>query len=242
MEKEEVYMPMPMSGQRMETRVFFAEIEAVNGNADEQTENNRMQTQAEIMDHFEEPMAFEIKTNLRPNENWWRISDEAGNIIQEERNLAPNRRNEFMLDLSTGCYHLEVVDTDEDGLSFFANNDGSGYVRLESANGIPLKRFSSDFGSRIDYFFTYRNPNETQEERKSLFIYPNPAEGQLFISTHEILDAPPSLITLSGSEMKVSAQYQSQQWVIQVGELLPGMYLLKYSIEGESRYKKVVIQ
>ena len=35
---------------------------------------------------------------------------------------------------------------------------------------------------------------------------------------------------------------EGQQWVIQVGELLPGMYLLKYSIEGESRYKKVVIQ
>jgi hypothetical protein len=226
----------------MESQRFYAVIESVNGNADEQTDNNRLETQAEVMDHFEQPLTLEFKTNFRPNESWWRLSDEAGNVVYEERNMPSNQRNEFMLDLATGCYHLEIVDTDEDGLAFFANNDGSGYVRLESANGIPLKRFSGDFGSRIDYYFTYRDPNQTNQEEKAVFVYPNPAEGQLFISTHEILDAPPSLITLSGSEMKVSAQYQSQQWIIQVGELLPGMYLLKYSIEGESRYKKVVIQ
>lgn len=242
MEKEEVYMPMPVMGQRMESQRFYAVIESVNGNADEQTDNNRLETQAEVMDHFEQALTLEFKTNFRPNESWWRLSDEAGNVVYEERNMASNQRNEFMLDLATGCYHLEIVDTDEDGLAFFANNDGSGYVRLESSNGIPLKRFSGDFGSRIDYYFTYRDPNRTKQEKKAVFVYPNPAQDQLFISTQEVFDAPPSLMTTSGLEVKASAHFQSQQWVLQVGDVLPGMYLLKYTIGGEVVYKKVVIQ
>ena len=32
--------------------------------------------------------------------------------------------------LGLGCYKLTVEDTDGDGLSFFANNDGSGFFRL----------------------------------------------------------------------------------------------------------------
>ncbi|OYT12149.1 MAG: hypothetical protein B6I18_01645 [Bacteroidetes bacterium 4572_112] len=55
-------------------------------------------------------------------------------------------------------YQLEFFDTDGDGLKFFANNDGTGYIRFRKLNNQYLKNFQADFGRKFVYNFTVNYP------------------------------------------------------------------------------------
>ena len=87
--------------------------------------------------------------------------------------------------LSTGCYVLDVFDSGNDGLSFWANNDGNGSLQLRNISGQLIESFEADFGSSIHYEFSVTNSLGLEELNlnQQLNIYPNPAEDKITIST-----------------------------------------------------------
>ena len=109
--------------------------------------------------------------------------------------MLPNSTYKDTLEFSDGCYALHVVDTDDDGLDFWANNDGGGMLRFRRINpfidstSIPwvyhnwFKSFELDFGAYIHHEFTTSAlPLTITEESKSyLNIYPNPTTGKIMV-------------------------------------------------------------
>ena len=86
--------------------------------------------------------------------------------------------------LSPGCYKFQILDTggnqytNEDGLSWWANNDGSGYARLKSVPGGFFKYYQADFGTEITDYFRVPEWSVGLLERNldlSIEIYPNPS-------------------------------------------------------------------
>ena len=101
--------------------------------------------------------------------------------------------------LDPGCYKIDLIDTDHDGLNFFANNDGAGYFQIRKPTGAPLAGFDSDFGDQITHYFTvgYGLSDELNHSHSSLRCFPNPATSKINVELNgftgqvevEVLDA-----------------------------------------------------
>ena len=81
------------------------------------------------------------------------------------------------LNLTAGCYQIELIDLGQDGLDFFANNDGTGFFQIRKLTSAPLAGFESNFGNNIIHYFTVGyglSINETKN-MGSFTCYPNPA-------------------------------------------------------------------
>tara|TARA_B100000401_G_C52736754_1_gene686259 strand:+ start:692 stop:1105 length:414 start_codon:yes stop_codon:yes gene_type:complete len=78
-----------------------------------------------------------------------------------------------------------MEDSDEDGLDFWANNDGGGMVRFREIGASWLKAFNADFGSNIIHQFFIENSQEiTNENLFNWKVFPNPTNNQLKIHGH----------------------------------------------------------
>ncbi|MDZ7848773.1 MAG: T9SS type A sorting domain-containing protein [Owenweeksia sp.] len=81
---------------------------------------------------------------------------------------------------------LTIKDRDKDGLSFFANNDGSGVIRLIGTGSPSLfENLNPNFGTELRKEFTvgYSIGTEEQVSAINIFeVYPNPAKNQVQFS------------------------------------------------------------
>jgi hypothetical protein len=69
-------------------------------------------------------------------------------------------------------------------VSFWANNDGNGTVRLKEVGGPTFKYFEGDFGDAINYEFTIDYPLTFDEVagKHQFEVFPNPTQDQLSLS------------------------------------------------------------
>jgi len=96
----------------------------------------------------------------------------------------PNTTYRDTIVLNQGCYRFTVNDSGDDGIDFWANNDGSGYVRLKKVAGGNFHIFESDFGKSISqafYFATnlYSEVNELPAQQGDVGAFPNPFRESL---------------------------------------------------------------
>jgi hypothetical protein len=98
--------------------------------------------------------------------------------------MSPNTLYRDTLQLPIGCYTFHVNDSDDDGVSFWANNDGNGSVRLKEVGGPTFKYFEGDFGDAINYEFTVDYPLKFDEVagKHQFEVFPNPTRDQLSLS------------------------------------------------------------
>ena len=82
------------------------------------------------------------------------VTDVDGNEVFSRISFQNNTLYKDTLTLDPGCYKIELIDTDHDGLNFFANNDGAGYFQIRKPSGAPLAGFDSDFW-RSNYTLFY---------------------------------------------------------------------------------------
>ena len=75
-------------------------------------------------------------------------------LILQVEDLIVNSDYRDTLTFTKGCYTFVMNDTDEDGLDFWANNDGGGMVRFREIGASWLKSFDADFGTNIIHQFT----------------------------------------------------------------------------------------
>jgi hypothetical protein len=78
---------------------------------------------------------------------------------------------------------MEFLDSDGDGLGFFANSDGNGSIKTKMLGGPQLDQFDSDFGTHITHYFTvgYTLSEEEIESHTSVEIFPNPSDNIFYI-------------------------------------------------------------
>lgn len=188
METEEVELPNLNSWNG--SNIFEVTLKNPNGEMDEYGANNYMKSEFEYVPEYPETFALWVGTNsgvintlTQESETSWDFYDKNGIPIFTSGSLISNTQYRDTLTFSPGCYTFIMEDTDEDGLDFWANSDGSGLVRFREIGASWLKSFNADFGTNIIHQFTVGGSQTlTEEENSSLWeIFPNPSKETILI-------------------------------------------------------------
>jgi len=216
--------------------VFHAQIEQCNGVSDSYLINNKFHSSFSIPDVLPSPFIIMLYTNNAPTETSYKLLNEGGQVLFEKNNLAAKKIYRDTFTLGVGCYQLIVEDSDEDGLSFFANSDGAGYINVRRINGSVIKSFDPDFGKRIVYNFTVDYPLSFDDlyGQKQTTVFPNPSQGVFTLSLAD--DAQQLIVTDAMGKLIMTQEISSQnlsEFKLDLTNQPNGLYLLR--IKGAQR-------
>ena len=167
---------------------FYARVLEPNSVNDNYDVNDILYSDYEFVEEYPEVFAIWFKTNNVPNESSYELRDNEGELIFSKSGMDANTLYKDTVTLYPGCYKFQILDTggnqytNEDGLSWWANNDGSGYARLKSVPGGFFKYYQADFGTEItDYFRVSEwNASLSYEILDDIIeIYPNPSNKHI---------------------------------------------------------------
>ncbi|TNE26303.1 MAG: T9SS type A sorting domain-containing protein [Bacteroidetes bacterium] len=244
-ESEVVTMPMvgPWPWANAQSGEFEAHIDVAG---DQVAYNNDKFSQFDIPTVHPSNMVIVTRTNAAGNETHWELFNDAGQIVASRDGLSSNQFFYDTLDLPSGCYELRVMDRGKDGLSWWANNDGAGYVQLRNNGGTtPLfLKLQADFGTEIRHMFTIDGELSVSEHNLDEFldVAPNPSNG-----IFEMLysgDAAPQAWVVTDLQGRVIAQSHGEidvRTMIDLSSEAVGMYVLRYTTDHGTITKKLVI-
>ena len=125
-----------------------------------------------------------VKTNNVPSETSIVLNNREGGVAWTRTYSEANTIHRDTIELNEGCYRFTVNDSGDDGLSFWANNDGGGYARFKKVAGGNFTMLEDDFGKSISYAFMFETNLITAHEEflvdhapPSVEIFPNPTNG-----------------------------------------------------------------
>lgn len=229
-------LPSLLPSEMNNGSVFFAEIVSVNGSGDENVKNNKMTSKIVPVRVFEKGIIVSIKTNGAPNETKWTLKDSDGKVIKSSR---PNMDaftiyNDTIANIE-GCYQLQFTDSDQDGISWWANGDGDGYIRAKGI-GLSWLEFEPDFGTEYTVNFIAGSVNNITAENSDLYVQinPNPTQGKAEVIYSglsgdlklEVLDNQGRLLF---SERTFNINDGEQRSFIDLDNVSPGLYFVRLS-------------
>jgi hypothetical protein len=231
---------------------FTATISNPNGGNDENAYNDAASTEFTFPPQYPPHLVVELKTNYRPGDNAYTITDDQGNVVLSKSGFASNAVHKDTILLPDGCYTFRLTDSGEDGLYFwFYPSFGSGYLRLRNAdaNSAIVKSFGADFGAEVYHEFTvgfYVNtPDPQPSDNFDVSVYPNPAADETIIDVAltERSDAVIVLTDLAGKEIFRTAfrDILKETFPVDLRRQPTGIYLLHVTAGGEKATKKIVV-
>ncbi len=160
MEEVEVTLPtFDWNGLDLNNPRFHVTVDYPNGRSDQNPYNNSASTAFEMVPVYDSIFIMITRTNNAGNETSYEFTDENDSIVFAKSNFANNVTTNDTLRFVPGCYKLTFRDSGEDGLSFFANNDGNGAVRFRKYPGTAIfKSFEADFGEKFEHQFMVGYP------------------------------------------------------------------------------------
>lgn len=190
MESEEIELTyndaIMWEGGSDETLTFFVTLGLSQDGVDENESNNHAESTFhrppvyQYTDLDDNRLIIQLKTNDAFTETSYTLYNRWGGVIFQRNDFdAANTTYRDTIQLNAGCYLFHLKDTDDDGLSFFANDDGSGSCKFDRVQGVDFENFERDFGREILHHF-YWNTNlvSVEEDYKPnlvVRIFPNPA-------------------------------------------------------------------
>jgi hypothetical protein len=183
--------------------LFYARVNMPNESQDNYISNDILYSDYEFVEEYPSTFAMWFKTNNVPNESSYELRDIDDNLIFIKSGMSANTIYKDTFNLDPGCYKFQILDTggnqntNEDGLSWWANNDGSGYARLREVPGGFFKYYQDDFGSEVTDYFRVGdyNVNLGNELNTPIIeIYPNPSNSYLNIDLELIKTSDISII------------------------------------------------
>lgn len=246
LESEIVTLPMigPWPWSNAASGEFMATIEVAN---DEVAYNNTKESTFDIPTAHPSNLVIVTRTNAAASETYWDLYNDAGQIIASRDGLGNAAFYYDTLDLPSGCYELRIRDRGKDGLSFWANNDGVGYVQMRNNGGtVPLfLKLQADFGTEYRHFFTVGGALSTSENLANAFldVAPNPSNGLFEILYSGEADALSwRVVDLNGRLVTASDGPIEARTVVNLETAAPGMYLIQWVTESGMLTKKVIVQ
>lgn len=222
---------------------FFAEIAMDN---DEYGANDRLTSIVRPVQVHSDNIKINMYTNGQPNETRWRLLDVNGNMVASpDFGLSAfTLYTEEVNDLN-GCYTLLITDTDGDGISWWANNDGDGFISITDEGGAS-STIATDFGSIILYEFVTEgfNPTEENAVRTPVRVFPNPTSDVVIVDlAAETLLEDARLVDVSGRTRQVIAKESINPGLNEValGAHAAGIYHLELVTNAGKQSFRVVI-
>ncbi len=191
METEEVILPVSSTSfwAGDDTGIFTATVSNPNGMQDQYTQNSSLSTQYELPDMYnQDVLIIALNTNNAGSQNAYTLKDISGNIILSRNGFENNTYYRDTVYLDDGCYTVELDDSGNNGLEFWAQaNQGSGSFSIRTL-GQVLKIFEPDFGSSIHYSFVKGQITnvKTPAFEYTFDVFPNPTFGEFDV----LLDLP----------------------------------------------------
>ena len=157
LEKEEVVLPFQDGAFYLGdgSNKFIATASEPNGAADGNTMNDAYTSKYDLPDLMEGEVIIQYKTNTNKNDNDLIVYNSKNEVVLQKFGFNLNANTVYWdtLNLDTGCYRLELTDSEHDGLSYWVYpTQGSGYMRIWN-DGRIAKTFESEFGNKIEYAF-----------------------------------------------------------------------------------------
>ncbi|MEZ5015196.1 MAG: peptide-N-glycosidase F-related protein [Chitinophagales bacterium] len=245
MESEEVVLPN--FGWTNAGEYFEASVSNPNGGTDQYMYNNTVTEKMKIPVSYPNQVVIDMRTNNASHENDLFVYNENGDIVFSRTTFTDNTVYKDTLTLEDGCYSIYLWDYGEDGLSWWANTDGSGYFRLRDMDGTFLKVFDPDFGGLIYQEFTVGNYTPVADiQRDNIFsVYPNPTSDEVFIDVDlvQLSDVSVYLFDITGKELEHAFRGRIQNDVVRmdVTPYAPGTYFVRIEAGKQVITKPLVI-
>ncbi|MHC1706437.1 MAG: peptide-N-glycosidase F-related protein [Bacteroidales bacterium] len=248
---EAVTLPMPDWNSSSSDR-FIAYVKQPNGLNDPYALNDTAWSKILAAPAYPSTLMFEMKSNNRPWENIYLLLNSNGDTLLYRSNLTANTLYRDTLTLADDCYVFRMMDTGDDGLSFWNNpGQGSGYMRIKSSvANIIYKTFGADFGDNIYHQFMVDHSVDIEEITDSpvnnIILYPNPTDEQVRISFDNIPGtvAEISIIGMTGQVLQQTVFItgaQNEESILDVSGLEEGVYLVVVRSGATSVTKRLVI-
>ena len=110
-----------------------------NNSVDEYSYNNEISSSFETAPNYPNNFVLRLQTNNgifdsfnQISETSWEFLDNNGHVMYSSGNLSPNTMYYDTLLFENGCYTFKIIDTDDDGFNYWANNDGNGNVMFKN--------------------------------------------------------------------------------------------------------------
>lgn len=222
---------------------FYAEVKSPNFDTDEYTLNDKMTSAFEISSVLPNEFVMIYKANNAFAETKIEIFDDAGTTVFSK--TATSTALTFdTVSLGNGCYSMLISDSDDDGISFWANSDGNGVFFLRDFNNTPLFTLEGDFGKYYRYNFTVDFPLSFEEINNTINtkIYPNPANDALYLEATEIEKATIDVVDALGKKISLPIQKESNKLKLNTSALSNGFYFVKIKLGNKLSTKKFLIK
>ncbi|MBL7964371.1 MAG: T9SS type A sorting domain-containing protein [Flavobacteriales bacterium] len=250
MEMAEVVLPVANGWFWMGdgANTFTVTVSAPNGGADQYAANNSYTTRYAPPVVYANGLILNYKTNNRPFQNSAVIRDMYGTAVYQKNwsTLAAQTTYSDTVPLTPGCYTFELLDTGNDGLSYWADaGQGSGFFRLRNSTGSILKTFQAEFGRKHHWAFTIGDIVGVEEvmEHAGLSVWPNPGQGLYTLQTEGfagrihvlVMDVQGRVVQQRELELPGSGRF-----TLDLNGLGDGIYLVRLTDDASQAMVRVV--
>lgn len=224
---------------------MHVEVSSPNGGTDDYAFNNKMTTEFDIPEFMPADFIISLRTNSTGHQSSYTLTDQSGNVVLSRSNLSSNTSYEDTVHLALGCYNFRLEDSGDNGIAFWANNEGNGSMRFRKIGSpVPLKNFDGDFGRFINFDFTVSSPLDLEDEEtvNGIELYPNPAVGSFTIQMADVKDAEINIFNNVGQRMELTAKAEGSKAVYSTAGLSKGVYFVHIKDQtSKVTIKKLVV-
>lgn len=247
LEKETVSLPpIDWTGWENGNNNFIVTLSNPNGGGDEYDFNNSMKSQFELTPEYPNEFFIKLKTNKVAYQNYYEILDADGNVVFMRDDFENETTYQDTVYLADGCYTFILHDSGDNGISFWANTQGSGYLLFRDLTGANLFYFNPDFGKFTRKDFTVGLAVDIAEPARDDFfeLYPNPSSGILHLYSGQAFsqDISISVYDSRGTHILIeSLKAGSSNMDIDLSAYPAGLYFCTIQHEEAVSVKKIIL-
>ncbi|MFK7756891.1 MAG: LamG-like jellyroll fold domain-containing protein [Flavobacteriales bacterium] len=242
-----------LSGEEGEVQNFEVMLISTGGTADQNMSNNTAKSTFVIPpvyhydDYDDNRIIVEVNTNNAPWEMEATLYTLGGGVMWQSNYTEANTLYRDTLVLNSGCYQIHFTDSDDDGISFFANNDGNGNMRFRKVQGFYFETFEDNFGKELIHNFSFETDlfsGIDEEVVKDIEVFPNPSSDIFYLKGINLRgNAHYSVVNSSGQEVLSKSHFianSSDRIEVDLSGFSAGVYSISVKISGKTHQKRVV--
>jgi hypothetical protein len=228
--------------------MFEVTVSNPNSGQDEYAANNYLAVPFKPTPTYPSHFYVQFQTNGAAYESSYKLFDASGAVVFQRSGMTNNTTYRDTFQLGTGCYRLVIYDSDEDGVYFFANSDGTGSIKMREVGAGFFKTFNADFGSEIAQSFTvgYTIGIDDLEPVEVFSIYPNPTETMFSVDVQLRVaqDIELSVVDAIGNEIihQILKNVSLETVQLDMADYASGMYFVVLRSGSQTQVQKLVRQ